>query len=316
MYNIYFYILILVVIFIIIYFNFRQKQLFKNIIVGNEFDNTNYDIITFINTNTKDIFIGDYKDNEIKNIQNFFKTGTPINIKGNLYVRDKINIGGTIIEIEDLIRIKGKSYMFDKEICLKEESGSSISCIKQEHIEMLNGNRAMVINTFPEVYPFTFYKDINYGSTLYRTVFKEYKDLITPFKSVRILDGYRLKIYPKKNLEGKYKILESDEPNIPGLGEEWGEGIQSFIPETDFGSDNISDRMCMTATKFGPWQQTIDGPRDIYTNIFRGEPCLFKDDQEFVIKKKKLYYNSQNNIKIHRHKLSDVHEDINIDLNT
>lgn len=304
--------IVIVIVGFIIYLNSRKKQLFENIIVGNELDKTSSNIISFIKSSTKDILIGNYNDNEL-----IYKS--PINIKGDLYIKDKLKIGNTELDIADLRKIKSLPYMFDKEICLRDDT-NSISCIKPEHIEMLNGRRAMVINTFPEVYPYTFYTGINYGNNPFREKFEINDDTshadgsvpnsIIYYKSVKILDGYSLRIFPKINKEGSYKIIKGDVPDITTLGEEWEEGIKSYWPETEFGSNNISDKMCMTSVKFGPWQQIVNGPQDIYTNIFRGEPCLFKENQEFVINKNKLYYNTPHGPKIHRHVLNEVHEDI------
>lgn len=301
------FIFLFIFIIVIIYIFLINKQHFINIIKGNKI-NTSSDNLNFYNS--KKILIGNYEDDNLKSLIN------GININGDLYVKDRITIGNTSLTIDDLRYIKSYPNVLDNEICLKKHG--SVSCINQEHIEMLNGKRAMIINTFPEVFPFIFYKGTNYSSILFRQPFKENKNTVYKssnetiyYKSVKILEGFKLQVYSDVNFTGDMKVIEHPgEKDITSFGESWKDGIKSYMPETNFGDNNIADRMCLSSVKFGPWQPKVLQEK-ITTNIFRGEPCVFTKNQEFLINKKKLYYaTDDSDVSIHRHSLKEIHEDI------
>ena len=139
--------------------NSEEYQLKCDVITDDSKENKTFNLPVGILSSTTDF---EYEKDISKYVAwNVSKINYNINIDGTLYVKDRLQVGESIITADTIRKIKKLPYLFKDEICLKNSKGIK-SCMGPEHIEILRGERNLTIQTFIRLRPFTLYSKPNF----------------------------------------------------------------------------------------------------------------------------------------------------------
>jgi hypothetical protein len=159
-----------------------------------------------------------------------------VNVYDTIFVEGSITLGDTDNPIEitsDTLKyIKQIPFHFNKEICLQDKNGNNPNpiCINKEHIEMLNGSRAINIKSVTIAKPFILYSSANYTGRELRVGF-EYGKL----NNLPYIGGYNEwlnwtdngKWYSLK-IEGSYSAIIFSHTNFGAGGEFYDDNQQTL----------------------------------------------------------------------------------------
>lgn len=89
-----------------------------------------------------------------------------INIEDTLFVEGSLELGyppnNVSITPETLRRIKRIPYFFNNEFCLNNDDNTEKVCVKKHHLEILNGDRPLNLESTPSLKPFILYSQANF----------------------------------------------------------------------------------------------------------------------------------------------------------
>jgi hypothetical protein len=192
--------------------NSEEYQLKCDVITDGSKENKTFNLPVGILSSTTDF---EYENDISKYVAwNVSKINYNINIDGTLYVKDRLQVGTSIITADTIRKIKKLPYLFKDEICLKNSKGI-ISCMGPEHIEILRGERNLTIQTFIRLRPFTLYSKPNFKGRELKIGFDYKNSRNLPFIQFTT-DGNR-SVHPDGlwksiKVEAPYSIILYDSP--------------------------------------------------------------------------------------------------------
>lgn len=256
----------------------------------NYYLNINANKLTFDNTTGTPFYFTNLHIDELKHSLGLKTDYKQVFIPGvvtnnTVFVKDKININGKMLDIDTIRKIKNLPYNFKEKICIEG------ACINKKNIKMLKGKVPFKIASFTSTYPFRFFTDPNfYGwSNNFNTSERRNKNVTMAgngIKSFKITDNtYKFTAYEKINREGARHEFTADSSDVTSI---FPDGFKSIQARTV--ADSTINTMCLHNKKI------IHAPDN--DTLIQPVPCEMSDD---------VYYINRDDIFNHYHNKLDIH---------